>query len=136
MDKVQKYNSFNINTPWSESYRNYRSKSPRSPLDKRLGGPQSRSGRGSENKIPAPAENWGPNRPAHSLVTTKSSQMCSMYYVNTMDELQRDGEWVGTQTERLTRMYYKVPGSNSDRPIPAILTEDDPSLQPKVRYIP
>jgi hypothetical protein len=27
MDKVQKHNSFNTNTPWSESYRNYQSSS-------------------------------------------------------------------------------------------------------------
>jgi len=41
-----------------------RGKSPRYPLDRRLGGPQSRSGRGGEVKNPYPG------RPARKLVTT------------------------------------------------------------------
>jgi len=36
MDKVQKYNSFNTNTPSSESYRNYCQKSCRMPHYKQL----------------------------------------------------------------------------------------------------
>jgi len=53
MDKVQKHNSFNTNTPSSESYKSDWSashhgrfsrveKSPRYPFDRRLGGPRSR----------------------------------------------------------------------------------------------
>jgi hypothetical protein len=44
-------------------------KSPRYPLDRRLGGPQSRSGRGGEEKdVPSSAEHQ-PGRPSHILVT-------------------------------------------------------------------
>jgi hypothetical protein len=45
-------------------------KKPRYPLDRRLGGPQSRSGRGGEEKNSQPApgiEPWNPDRPARSL---------------------------------------------------------------------
>jgi len=35
-------------------------KEPRYPLDRRLGGPQRRSGRGGEEKIPMPAGNRNP----------------------------------------------------------------------------
>jgi hypothetical protein len=42
MDEVQKYNSFNTNTPSSESHWY--------PLDRRLGGLQSHFGRGGEEK--------------------------------------------------------------------------------------
>jgi hypothetical protein len=74
MDKVQKHNSFNTNTPsytilqkrylylgslggWCGNYCKVtlrplysQGKSPWYPLDGRLGGPQSRSGRGGEEK--------------------------------------------------------------------------------------
>jgi hypothetical protein len=46
-------------------------KSPWYPLDRRLGGPQSRSGRGGEEKnsqTPSGIEPLNPDRPAHSLV--------------------------------------------------------------------
>jgi hypothetical protein len=44
-------------------------KSPRYPLDRRLGGPQSRSGRGGEEKNSQPPQGielQNPDRPAHS----------------------------------------------------------------------
>jgi hypothetical protein len=41
-------------------------KSPWYPLDKRLGGPHSRSGHGSEEKFPNPPGTWTPDRPARS----------------------------------------------------------------------
>jgi hypothetical protein len=46
-------------------------KSPWYPVDKRLGGPQIRSGRGGEEKNSQPPrgiESYNPDRPAHSLV--------------------------------------------------------------------
>jgi hypothetical protein len=46
-------------------------KSPWYPLDRKLGGPQSRSGRGGEEKNSQPPpgiEPFNPDRPAHSLV--------------------------------------------------------------------
>jgi hypothetical protein len=38
-------------------------KSPWYPLDRRLGGPQSRSGRGGEEKIPSPRQESNPRTP-------------------------------------------------------------------------
>jgi hypothetical protein len=46
-----------------------RSKSPRHPLDLRLGGPPSRSGRGGEEKIPCSCRESNPSRLVRSLVT-------------------------------------------------------------------
>jgi hypothetical protein len=43
-------------------------KSPQYPLDRRLGGPQSRSGGGGKRKIPDPCRKSNPDRPARSLV--------------------------------------------------------------------
>jgi hypothetical protein len=44
-------------------------KSPRYPLDTRMGGPQSRSGRGGEEKNPCPSRESNSGHPAHNLVT-------------------------------------------------------------------
>jgi len=43
-----------------------RGKNPRYPLDRTLGGPQSRSGRGGSRRESKPNR---PDRPAHSIVT-------------------------------------------------------------------
>jgi hypothetical protein len=50
-------------------------KSPWYPLDRRLGGPQSRSGRGGEEKNSQPSpeiEPYNAGRPARSLVTIQT----------------------------------------------------------------
>jgi hypothetical protein len=47
-----------------------RGKSPRYPLDRRLGGAQNRSGHRGDNEIPScPLPVLNPERPAHSLVS-------------------------------------------------------------------
>jgi hypothetical protein len=45
-----------------------RKKPPRHPLDRRLGGPQSRSGHCGIDKISGPYREWNPDRPIHSLI--------------------------------------------------------------------
>jgi len=54
-------------------------KSPRYRLDRGLGGPQSRSGRGGEEKnihLPPEIEPYNPDRPARSLVAIPTSLVC------------------------------------------------------------
>jgi hypothetical protein len=65
-------------------------KRPWYPLDRRLGGPQSRSGRGGEEKNSRPLsgiEPWNPDRPARSLpiILTEPSRLlvskvCVLYW--------------------------------------------------------
>jgi hypothetical protein len=43
-----------VGVTWSNSHPDHREKSPRYPLERRLGGPQSRSGPFRENKILEP----------------------------------------------------------------------------------
>jgi len=51
-----------------------RGKSPRHPLDRRLGGPQRRSGRGGEEENSLPLPGIEPRSPSRSLVTLLSEQ--------------------------------------------------------------
>jgi hypothetical protein len=51
-----------------------RGKDPRYPLDRRLGGPQSRSGRRDRRKILCPCRGSNPDRPARSQTFTKSKE--------------------------------------------------------------
>jgi len=46
----------------------YRRNIPRYTLDKRLSGPQSRSGGGGEEKNPRPCRESNPSRPTHRLL--------------------------------------------------------------------
>jgi len=55
--------------PWGKDHRY--------PLDGRLGGPQSQSGRGCEEKNPSSYREMNPSRPARSIVTTGVHMDCN-----------------------------------------------------------
>jgi hypothetical protein len=60
-------------------------KSPWYPLDWRLGRPQSRSGRGGEEKNSQPPpgiEPWSPDRPAHIVVTIPTERCVDIVFFN------------------------------------------------------
>jgi hypothetical protein len=52
---------------------------PQVPLARRLGGPQSRSGRGGEEKNDSPCRESKPRRPARNLVSIETASFIVIY---------------------------------------------------------
>jgi hypothetical protein len=75
-----------LGTRWSGSFRPQllypQGKSPRYPLDRRLGGPQSRSGRYGEEKNLAPAMKWKIQWPHRESNLPAWSSLKSAFFIN------------------------------------------------------